>query len=537
MSTTKNTNGADDSRASASLFSSSSSSPPLLTPLPAETTTEDNISSLRQKLESMLEEDERIDHSPDSVVSQFSCSFNLLTEERRKSLLSLVPVDDEDDEDEGEDEDPDCKNNNRIPEIGNSFSSLSSNSGGGGGGSGNGGTSLSPFLLLGACDHRDSFHIFTTRNNQRKQQQQSLSSSALSMGNSRWDPSSPSTGGNNNTSLSLSLSSSLLDDPKTQKKKKSNKSSSSSSSSSSSTTTTEETCTSSAPSATTKTVTASSNSTSSSITICNQGTNTIKNDTDDVDVNNIDKNRKYKIKNEEEQEDTAATAHTQQHEEVRAEVVKSTKAATANDVLLRRRRRRKVRFSRKVVVRNTRSHHDYTPRQIKNCWYQQYEIEVVRDECLRDIQRNQKWKKKKMKQLRKLQQHQHEEQEEFLPSSSSSSLSSLCDDTTNKSNVDKLYTTTVDSDDGSGVVCMRGLESYEPVALKRKKQLRMKATRIVFDVEDDGGDDLTIAEYYTSVTQHCVVVAHLVALQDERDAAVAVNVADTAYNDTDDDNV
>ena len=67
---------------------------------------------------------------------------------------------------------------------------------------------------------------------------------------------------------------------------------------------------------------------------------------------------------------------------------------------------------------------------------------------------------------------------------------------------------------------MRGLESYEPIALTRKKRLRRKATRIVFEMEDTGGDATTIANYYIAVTKHCAVIAHHVALQDAREVAV-----------------
>jgi len=66
--------------------------------------------------------------------------------------------------------------------------------------------------------------------------------------------------------------------------------------------------------------------------------------------------------------------------------------------------------------------------------------------------------------------------------------------------------------------CMRGLESYEPLAYERKKRLRNKASQIVFDIEDDGGDELTIAEYYYAITKKYALVAHIIALQDERDA-------------------
>jgi len=65
---------------------------------------------------------------------------------------------------------------------------------------------------------------------------------------------------------------------------------------------------------------------------------------------------------------------------------------------------------------------------------------------------------------------------------------------------------------------MRGLESYEPLAYERKKRLRLKASQIVFDIEDDGGDELTIAEYYYAITKKHALVAHIIALQDERDA-------------------
>lgn len=83
----------------------------------------------------------------------------------------------------------------------------------------------------------------------------------------------------------------------------------------------------------------------------------------------------------------------------------------------------------------------------------------------------------------------------------------------------------VEEEDQHEEYCLRGLESYEPIAYKRKKRLRNKSQQIVFDINDQSyGNDYCnemIAEYYSNITSNCSLVAHIIGLQDERDACAA----------------
>jgi len=203
-----------------------------------------------------------------------------------------------------------------------------------------------------------------------------------------------------------------------------------------------------------------------------------------------------------------------------------------------------VRFSRKVKVRKTRSHLDYTPRQIKNCWYQQYEIDKIKDSCFYEVTQFRNQQKRKHQQQKQKQQIEHEQRNG--KSMEKTTLLSTCDEEDEvedkdedqdqqESNADQDGNKDNDvnvnnEEDSTTTYCMRGLESYIPTAYKRKKRLRNKASQIVFDIEDDGGDDITIAEYYYSITKKYQLVAHIIALQDERDAYYELS---TTNNDTD----
>jgi len=74
-----------------------------------------------------------------------------------------------------------------------------------------------------------------------------------------------------------------------------------------------------------------------------------------------------------------------------------------------------VRFSRRVKVRKTRSHLDYTPHQIKNCWYQQYEIDQIKSNCLYEIKQFQKQEKKKkmQKQQKEKEKRKKKQQQQY----------------------------------------------------------------------------------------------------------------------------
>ena len=134
-----------------------------------------------------------------------------------------------------------------------------------------------------------------------------------------------------------------------------------------------------------------------------------------------------------------------------------------------------VRFDRSVIVRFTRSHHDYTARQIKDCWYQSYELRDIKDRCGEDL------------------------------------LKYKLSEPTNTNNINK-------SSDNDESFCMRGLEGYDELAHKQKHRLRAEAASKVFEAEDDGCDEYTIAKEYASVTARSQTWANIIGLRDQRDA-------------------
>ena len=142
-----------------------------------------------------------------------------------------------------------------------------------------------------------------------------------------------------------------------------------------------------------------------------------------------------------------------------------------------------VRFARSVTVRFTRSHHDYTPRQIKDCFYQDYELREIRAKCGEDLQRFRNTKE------------------------------NGADDDLQDANI---YG---DNDDENDTCCIRGLEIYEDSLYRRKRMLRAKAANRVFDAEDDGCDEITIANEYSEVAARSQTWANIVGLRDQRDAA------------------
>jgi hypothetical protein len=133
---------------------------------------------------------------------------------------------------------------------------------------------------------------------------------------------------------------------------------------------------------------------------------------------------------------------------------------------------RSVRFERTVTVRFTRSHRDYTPRQIKDCWYQSYEHQEIKEQCVDDLE--------------------------------TAFDREMAGD---------------EIDENDEKFCMRGLESYDEVAHKEKHRLRAEAANTVFIAEDDGCDDITIAEEYAEVVARSQTWANIVGLRDQRIAA------------------
>ena len=126
-----------------------------------------------------------------------------------------------------------------------------------------------------------------------------------------------------------------------------------------------------------------------------------------------------------------------------------------------------VRFDRSVTVRFTRSRHDYTVRQINDCWYQPHELRDIKDRCGEDLLQY------------------------------------------------KLSEVNTDDDES---FCMRGLEGYDELAHKQKHRLRAEAASKVFEAEDDGCDEYTIAKEYSFVTARSQTWANIIGLRDQRDA-------------------
>jgi hypothetical protein len=131
-----------------------------------------------------------------------------------------------------------------------------------------------------------------------------------------------------------------------------------------------------------------------------------------------------------------------------------------------------VRFERSVTIRFTQSHHDYTPREIKDCFYQCYELREIKAKCAEDLRR---FRKKE----------------------------------NGDDQADEIY-------DDDETCYIRGLETLEEVTHERKHRLRAEAANKVFDAEDDGCDDITIAREYSLVAAQSQTWANIVGLRDQR---------------------
>ncbi len=127
-----------------------------------------------------------------------------------------------------------------------------------------------------------------------------------------------------------------------------------------------------------------------------------------------------------------------------------------------------VRFDRRVIMRLVRSHHDYKPNEIKDCFYQDYEMKEITNQCFEDIQRH-------------------------------------------------LFGGNEDGHDLESY-CHRGLEKFEPFDSREKRRLRAKASKKVFDAQDEGCDEMTIAREYATVTSRCQRWANIMGLRDRRGA-------------------
>ncbi|OEU08664.1 hypothetical protein FRACYDRAFT_249564 [Fragilariopsis cylindrus CCMP1102] len=254
----------------------------------------------------------------------------------------------------------------------------------------------------------------------------------------------------------------------------------------------------------------------------------------DDDNNGNDRNENEDQNNDQQRGKTKIESTKNDNEQVQLQAKLLQRRNSKSDVQQERRSssHRIVRFSRKVTVREIRSHHDYTPRQVKKCWYQEDEVDQIKLKCLRIL------KEQKQKQIQRREQQNiikvDEDEDEEKESSTSRNNEEDEDEHSINNDIDRNFDGKEDYvDDEEEEIeeeqheeyCLRGLESYEPIAYQRKKRLRNKAQQIVFDINDQsyGADycDEMIAEYYSNTTANCSLVAHIIGLQDERDACAA----------------
>eukprot|EP00537_Pseudo-nitzschia_pungens_P004507 CAMPEP_0172368082 /NCGR_PEP_ID=MMETSP1060-20121228/24992_1 /TAXON_ID=37318 /ORGANISM="Pseudo-nitzschia pungens, Strain cf. cingulata" /LENGTH=268 /DNA_ID=CAMNT_0013092541 /DNA_START=177 /DNA_END=983 /DNA_ORIENTATION=- len=150
-----------------------------------------------------------------------------------------------------------------------------------------------------------------------------------------------------------------------------------------------------------------------------------------------------------------------------------------------------VRFCRTVAIRQTLHHRNYTPQEMKACWYQSYEIREIRTTCIVQIQKS-------------VYQGYY--------------YGGYCDDDDED---------TDDDTDDEESICWRGLESYKPEAQERKRRLRRETADAVFDVEDSGDDSITIAKMYSALTWNPQLLANLVGLRDQFEAKLCYTTTTT----------
>ena len=248
------------------------------------------------------------------------------------------------------------------------------------------------------------------------------------------------------------------------------------------------------------------------------------NDQNENEGQNNDQRGKTKIEStkKDDDDDEQAQAQLQRRNSSAVQVQQQRRRSSSHRV---------VRFSRKVTVREIRSHHDYTPRQIKKCWYQEDEVNQIKVKCLRILkQQKQKQKQKREHNIMKKGEDEDEDEESSLRNNEEDEDEhSINNDIERNFGAKEDYVDDeeeeVEEEDQHEEYCLRGLESYEPIAYKRKKRLRNKSQQIVFDINDQSyGNDYCnemIAEYYSNITSNCSLVAHIIGLQDERDACAA----------------
>ena len=135
-----------------------------------------------------------------------------------------------------------------------------------------------------------------------------------------------------------------------------------------------------------------------------------------------------------------------------------------------------VRFNHLAHVNVIRSRHDFSLRQIQNCWYQSYELREIKSNCVEDV------RKTRIKE---------------------------------KNIGDQVE---IDDDDDDDTCCIRGLETFKDiVAYNRKQEVRAKAASKVFDAEYEGYSEIAIAREYSSVAFQSQLWATIVGLRDRRD--------------------
>lgn len=129
----------------------------------------------------------------------------------------------------------------------------------------------------------------------------------------------------------------------------------------------------------------------------------------------------------------------------------------------------RVHFQRTVAVRVIRSHREFTPKQLRKCWYQADEFRTIRKACLLDLQK--------------------------------------------KADADRDQESSEIEDE---TFCIRGLDNFEETTVRQKRWMRAEAAMAVFDAIDYGFPDIVVASEYATVAKPAQRWARFVGLRDQR---------------------
>ena len=148
-------------------------------------------------------------------------------------------------------------------------------------------------------------------------------------------------------------------------------------------------------------------------------------------------------------------------------------------------RSRRVRFYERVRVKDTISHHDMSPKEHIDCWFQEHEYNAIDDhidETIEVIEEN----------LKKCGSRRNNRRKSLLQS------------------IQK------------GDVCLRGLEMHLEHNHRRRRSLRNKALENVFMEQEDQlydgiYDEESISRAYSEISRKCRIRAEIRALRDRRE--------------------